>query len=486
MSANDMLLTRLKSFGIASSQVKLGDDSILNIHGVIRSLPYKRLVCVGMWGGQHVYAKFFFGKDAKKYSERDLAGIRLLAAAEITSPVLLHQGELLGGLGSVLIYRAIEPAHNVEKLWAELDKARQFEIAKKLVVAVAEHHNANLIQTDLYLKNFLFSDGVIYTLDGDGIRKYLPLTPKIAVFNLCTLLSKLDVLDLEVWLSALVTLYEQNRNQPVYLTIHAIKNTVCRQRKRVAKRYADQKVFRTCTDVTVVSDKNFSAVSSKFNHLNLTQDADQYDALLASHTILKAGNTCTVGLIKFNQVNVVVKRYNIKNFWHLLGRMWRPSRAAVSWANAHRLMILGIPTASPIALLELRTLGLRSKAYFLSEYVDAPDIATFFTEHHDDLLRSEVIKNVVEMFYRLFLLQVSHEDMKAANIKILNRQPLLIDLDSMRQHDFAFSALKAHVKDLRRFMRNWKDDTSLYNAFIEAFNTTYIDRSALIEANIFN
>lgn len=474
---------------LSTSQLRnitLKRASPITVEAVVRVLPNKREVVKGYWENHRIFAKVFFGKNAKKYAERDLSGVRLLSSAHIVTPELLHHGALADSQGYVLIFKAVESSGSVEALWSTLSKAAQFEMAKKLVITLAEHHNASLIQTDLYLKNFLFSDGIIYTLDGDGIRKYLPLTPKVAVFNLCTLFSKLDVLDVEAWLSDLVALYEQNRNQPVYLTIHAIKNTVCLQRKRVAKRYADQKVFRTCTDVTVVSDKNFSAVSSNFNHLNLTQDANQYDALLASHTILKAGNTCTVGLIKFKQVNVVVKRYNIKNFWHLLGRMWRPSRAAVSWANAHRLIILGIPTASPIALLELRTMGLRSKAYFLSEYVDAPDIATFFTEHHDDLLRSEVIKNVVEMFYRLFLLQVSHGDMKATNIKILNRRPLLIDLDSMRQHDFAFSALKAHVKDLRRFMRNWKEDTSLYNAFIEAFNTTYIDRSALIEANIFN
>jgi tRNA A-37 threonylcarbamoyl transferase component Bud32 len=256
-------------------------------------------------------------------------------------------------------------------------------------------------------------------------------------------------------------------------------------RLKVATSYADKKVFRSCTDVNVVSNKNFSAVSSKYMHLNLVQDVNQYDVLLASNTILKAGNTCTVGLVKMNDTNVVLKRYNIKSFWHLLSRMWRPSRAAISWANTHRLMILDLPTAYPIALLEQRILGLRGRAYFLSEYIEAPDIAAFFAEVTDPLQKTAVVDQMVQMFHRLYLLQISHGDMKATNIKIVNSKPLLIDLDSMKQHKIAFFAFKAHVKDLRRFMRNWKDDTSLYNAFVAAFKAEYQNHSALIKANIF-
>ncbi|MGV3580928.1 MAG: lipopolysaccharide kinase InaA family protein [Methylophilus sp.] len=474
-------LQKLSSAGECPFDLLLSDKSTLNIEAIVRRVPSKRLVCKGNWNNQAVYVKLFFGVDAKRYAQRDQHGVGYLIRANIKTPKLLYAGAVNDF--EVLVYQALVPAENAESVWLRTNEELRLVLALKLVQTVGQHHQAHLLQTDLYLKNFLLFENEVYTIDGDGIRRYKAINNQQAIKNFCVLLSKFDVLEIEAWLVSLLETYH-TANPQVRLDIDKIKLLSNTYRLKVAKSYADQKVFRTCTDVTVVSDKNFSAISSKFNHLDLTQDANQYDALLASQTILKAGNTCTVGLVKFNQANVVVKRYNIKSFWHFLSRMWRPSRAAVSWANAHRLMILGIPTAYPIALLELRTLGLRGKAYFLSEYVDAPDIATFFSEHHDDLLRAEVIKNVVEMFYRLFLLQVSHGDMKATNIKILNRRPLLIDLDSMRQHDFAFCALKAHVKDLRRFMRNWKDDTTLYNAFIAVFNTTYIDRSALIEANI--
>jgi tRNA A-37 threonylcarbamoyl transferase component Bud32 len=174
-------------------------------------------------------------------------------------------------------------------------------------------------------------------------------------------------------------------------------------------------------------------------------------------------------------VLLVIKRYNIKSFWHGVARALRQTRAAASWANAHRLTLLGIATPKPIALIEQRYFGLRGKAYFISEYLEAPDAEMFFEQQQEQATRAHAIHNVVILFYRLYLLKISHGDMKATNMKLLDGLPWLIDLDSMRQHDWDRFALKAHVQDLKRFMKNWQDEPSLYNAFIKEFFAVYAD-----------
>ena len=110
----------------------------------------------------------------------------------------------------------------------------------------------------------------------------------------------------------------------------------------------------------------------------------------------------------------------------------------------------------PIALIEKRWWGLRGQAYFLSEYLDAPDGHDYFTKIKNKKLQAIAIKNIVDLFYRMHLLKLSHGDMKSSNIKVLDGNPYLIDLDSMRQHRCDYFALKAHVQDLRRFMQNWQ------------------------------
>ena len=75
--------------------------------------------------------------------------------------------------------------------------------------------------------------------------------------------------------------------------------------------------------------------------------------------------------------------------------------------------------------------------------------------------------------------------MKATNIKVLtDGWVLLIDLDSMQQHKVGIAAKKAHVRDIKRFMRNWKDQPSLYNAFVKAFKVVYADHAILQTAEI--
>ncbi len=476
----------LSHSGQQAFAINLQDSFALQIESVVRRVPNKRLVCRGIWNNQPVYAKLFIGDDAKKYALRDKRGVDCLAQAALATPVLLYVGTAKDGKTEVLIYQAIENCENAEVVYFnQSDLALRFEIAAKIVCEVAKHHNANLLQTDLYLKNFLIKHDLVYTLDGDGIRQYAKLSERQALKNLSMLLSKFDVLEIEHWLASLVKVYVDIRGWKTTPNLARIENLVNLHRKKVANNYADKKVFRPCTDVQIYQQGDFfSAISTRFFLKSLPSSLQDYDALIASQPRIKSGNTCTVALAKIDGIGVVIKRYNIKSFWHGVYRAVRQTRAAVSWANAHRLKLLGIATAAPIALIEQHRFGLRSKAYFLSEYLDAPDVSEFFSQVTDNALREEAVTNIANLFYRLYLLQISHGDMKSSNIKIIDNKPFLIDLDSMRQHSFAWIAVNAHAKDLRRFMQNWQEVPALYNAFIKALKAVYADHQPLQLAHI--
>jgi hypothetical protein len=292
-------------------------------------------------------------------------------------------------------------------------------------------------------------------------------------------------------------------------------------RQKVATHYAEKKVFRPCTDVPLheVRQPSLDHEKSQFArqktetknsltqcmthklksfvqaHLKLRReyvswaaamDANTLDMALASSSF-KRGHTCTVGFMQMpkndgdadsqDSQSIVIKRYNIKSGFHAAGRSMRTTRAAISWANAHRLMQLGIKAHLPVALLELRSFfGLcASKSYFLMQYIDAPDVATYFAQTQDKVSRANTIHKLTLLFFRLYLMQISHGDLKSTNIKIVNHAPVLIDLDSMKQHQYRWFAKRRHARDLRRFMRNWQDDAQLYQAFKNALITTYQD-----------
>jgi tRNA A-37 threonylcarbamoyl transferase component Bud32 len=472
------LNTHLNSFGFSGPQISLADGSFLKVLEVVRIIPNKRLVCRCLWNGAKVYAKVFVGDQAKRYAERDALGVQFLSQARIKTPTLLLNVELLDFSGQVLIFAEVSSGINAEQAYQ--NSSDFYPAAQQLIAELALHHQFNLIQTDLYLKNFLVDGNDIYTLDGDGIRHYPKLNKSKALANLAVLLSKFDVLEIEAWLPGLLKVYADARRWRALPDIDDVKKMINRHRISVASHYADKKVFRQCTDVAMYkTPRYFEAIARNLGLKQLPINIDACDAFIASGVPLKSGNTCTVSLATVEGVSVVVKRYNIKNFWHGVSRAFRQTRAAKSWANAFRLNILGISTPKPIALIEKRWWGLRGKAYFLSEYLDAPDAHDYFAKIKNKKLQTVAIRNIVDLFYRMHLLKLSHGDMKSSNIKILGENPSLIDLDSMRQHRCDFFALKAHVQDLQRFMQNWQAQPALYNMFVEKFTAVYPDHKAL-------
>lgn len=475
----------LASFGVQNNQIVCNSGETLTVLAIARVLPNQRLVCKCLLKASEVYAKIFIGLRANTHAAREASGTKLLFSANILTPKLLL--ETTTNNQPVIIYEAIENAINAEDFMHQHDFFARQDMAKKLAKTVAQHHNANLLQTDIHLKNFLISGEKVYTIDGDGIQATNSLSQK--QHNLATLLSKLDVLDND-FMQATVEAYYVAINEKFTLSqLLKIGQLTQKIRLKSASNYADKKVFRQCSDVNVIGLKGLFCAASSRAKINIPNNMAELAALILPQNLLKNGNTCTVALAKIDSQQVVIKRYNIKNIWHAVGRAFRQSRAAKSWANAHRLIFFGISTAAPIALIEQRNFsfifgGLRGKAYFLSEYIDAPDVTEYFAQTQHKTERAEVVKNIVTLFYKLYLLQISHGDMKSTNIKIQASQPVLIDLDSMRQHDFAALALKAHARDLRRFMRNWQHSNALYNAFVKAFKVVYADNAPLKLAEI--
>ncbi|MBA3695884.1 MAG: hypothetical protein H0W85_03770 [Methylotenera sp.] len=479
---------------LSPESVTLIDGSQLIGLQAVRKVPGKRVVCRATWNGHDVYAKIFIGNDAEKYALRDKQGIQQLTNMKIPTPELLFYGKARDHLSYILILEAIAESENIESIWHNLPLAssQRLQIATDLVFEVARHHNAGLYQTDLYFKNFLQEGRLIYTLDGDGIRSLPRFNDgQTCLRNLAALLSKLDVLEIEKWLVQLLKGYGKARRWTTLPRLDLVKHLINLQRHKTARNYADKKVFRTCTDVQVNANANqYFAVTRLYSDATELSDVSQLDESLQVPDF-KKGNTCTVGLLKttlatYDAQKIVIKRYNVKSLWHGVMRSFRKTRAAISWANAYRLKLLGIATIQPVSLLEERFFfgKLSRRSYFLSEFIDAPNVDEYFANEHDKAKRAELVKHIAELFYRLYLLKISHGDMKASNLKIVDNQPVLLDLDSMKHHRLGLLAKYRHARDLQRFMHNWQSDESLSNAFKKVFKLVYVDHAPLKLAQI--
>jgi tRNA A-37 threonylcarbamoyl transferase component Bud32 len=229
------------------------------------------------------------------------------------------------------------------------------------------------------------------------------------------------------------------------------------------------KSLRSCTAFLARREDGFyTLLDRSYQGGALDQLLRRPDELLAGGEILKDGNSATVVKINIDGRDLVVKRYNIKNFTHALRRCLRPSRAFVSWKMGQRLCWWRIATPKPVAMLEKRSLGLRSTAYFISEYVGG-SLAYDYLRRPD--ISSEELDKWLQQFTILLTqlrnLGLSHGDFKATNFLCGNDSRLyLLDLDAMRSWARPESGFKVAVsRDYRRLLANWQNEPEIELAF---------------------
>jgi tRNA A-37 threonylcarbamoyl transferase component Bud32 len=201
---------------------------------------------------------------------------------------------------------------------------------------------------------------------------------------------------------------------------------------------------------------------------NLTQILEDPDAFMARGTLLKDGNSSTVVRVQGEHCDWVVKRYNIKSFWHWLSHCLRNTRAWISWGNAHRLKISGIATPQAIAVIEKRFGPLRFTGYYVSEFIAGPHAEAFF---RDDTLadkeRQQAARSFVELFELLRKLGIRHGDCKATNFLLRDFVPWILDLDAMSECRSGARSEGLFRNDRERFMRNWQELPELQQWFDE-------------------
>jgi len=350
---------------------------------ILRVLPEKRLVCFGEWSGRQVVAKFFMDpKSAKRHCAREERGLTALMEAGIKAPALLFKGMLPPDGTPVLGLQRIMPAQDLLTAW---ERAVSFDLRAGLLgraaAVIAEQHEAGLKQDDPHLKNFLWTDDDLFTIDGDAVNtRYMgkPLAIPESLENLGLFFAQFYP-RFDGLVPSAFRLYAEKRTWPVDddLSARLLKNVFSQRNSR--KRAYLKKIYRECSAFVCKRAWNrFMVCDRVFYNEAMVRFLADPDHIMNSGRVLKQGNTSTVTMVEVNGQDMVVKRYNIKNARHAFKRSFRPSRAWISWRNAHLLASLGIATPKPIALVEKRLGPFRSTAYFITEHVDGIDAYSLF------------------------------------------------------------------------------------------------------------
>jgi tRNA A-37 threonylcarbamoyl transferase component Bud32 len=456
----------LRAFQLALSDSK----DLLFCEEIVRVIPGKRLVAFARYGHKQVVAKLFYEpRRAARHAEREYQGIQALLNTGVHTPDLLYHGRSQDKKIHVLLFERILDADSLDDLWQQRASFKEvLPLMQAMIMELATHHVLGILQHDLHFKNFLVKDSKIYTIDGGDLEIFdRPLSKKDSLDNLGLFFSQLGVGSEELKKTLFQT-YSEARSWIVKkYDIAYLNASVERSTARRLEHYS-KKILRNSSAFTRTARLGAITVYDRtYEGSEFLQFLKNPESLFAAPEtqILKAGRSATVAKVKLDNHYFVLKRYNIKGVQHWLRRCLRPTRAANNWRLAQRLRLLGIPTARAAAFIEKRFLNLRGKSYFLMEYIAGQNAGEFFATHQDENGSTRFIaQQMIALFENLASLRITHGDLKMTNI-LISRQPLLIDLDGMREHKTMAGFKRAFQQEIKRFMHNWRDNRSVYEMF---------------------
>ncbi len=428
---------------------------------IVRVIPKKRAVFFGTWNEHSVVIKLFYDKrSAKRHYENELAGLEALQISGVPAPSVLFHGVLFKKHAYVLVLEQITEAYNLDDLWQQKSNPDELiSIMHAMTIELATQHVLGIIQHDLHFKNFLLKGNQIFTLDGGSIECLHELLPKKeSLDHLALFFSQMGV-GAEQLQQKLFQTYAKSRGWIIKRAdIQFLYASIKKWNEKRRENY-QKKMNRNSTAFArvkkplslVMYDRDY--LSDHFKKFLVNPEIAFADTTLE---ILKAGGSSTVAKVEMDGRPIVVKRYNIKNIWHWCRRALRSTRAATSWKLANTLRLFGVATPKPIAFIEKRFLGFKNKSYFVMEYVQGPNLLDYFANYQPHDVRMEkVAVRVATLLKNITKMKMSHGDLKGTNILIANEQPILLDLDGMKEYATLSKANRVYKTEVKRFLKNW-------------------------------
>jgi len=460
-------------FEPGASQGSSNDNEadLLIVNKVLRLVPGKRLVAKSTWRGHEVIAKLFFQKHHwERHFKRECAGLRLTNEAKLLTPKLLGQGNLATGNGSCIITEDLVDALPLGELTAEAGQLPD-KLMDQMLKLVAQCHDFGIWQQDIHLDNFLCSANQLYIIDAAEIRHSKTRTPldhKARMDNLALLFSQFPVSN-DQQLDSLMAQYNLHcSKEPLIKNTHKLDHQLIAARRKRLEKYR-RKLMRTSTAHQVKRSTDCFAIFDRaLDGQLLTEFMQTPDQLIAQGILLKDGNTSTVAQITRGNKSYVVKRYNIKGFWHLVTRQFGRRRALNSWCASFMLNLLGISVPRSFIVMERRHLRwIVGESYLLCELAAGSRIDELVRDSGTDpITRQSIIDVFREFFYVMQRSRLSHGDCKATNFIFGPGRLTVLDLDAVKFHKTAIGYKRDFRKDLGRFARNWHADESC-----QAFNS---------------
>jgi heptose I phosphotransferase len=427
---------------------------------ILRDFPGRRRVVKTTWQEKSVVAKAFYTWRARGYVRRELEGSRALQAAGILTPAVLY------AKNNVIVYDYVPSSLEMNRIWnVATGEQNFFKLVLTIQFALVALHRRGFCYQDPHPHNFLIQGDRVCVIDATNVRRGHHFSDHLK--NLVQFYAQIAVRYQPFILEA----FQQYCQARSFAFTRALETKMLRQLYRARMKRLSRGEKRSLgNNRTFYNTRSFSNRFGCQKEFYVPPERcflPDVESYLLEKGFIKRGRTCSVFRVGVQDKKYVVKRYNVKSFWHLLSICWRKSRAEKSWRNTQKLKLLEIATPDAIAFIENRWGFLfHGKSYFVMPWIEGELVYHVLK----DPLRAPDEKRAIiaelKVWMRVFReMKIVHGDMKATNFIWHEKRLYLLDLDSLRFCYFSRVFLKGHQKDWQRLRDNWRDQPEILGWF---------------------
>ncbi len=400
-----------------------------------------------------VFSQGFLGKRRLK---KEWDGWTQMRLRGLNTPEPLFYGKTEQGENAVVVEQIVDSEIVLDVLQNTSEKTQKVQMLLTVCGELAKQHEKGILQKDMHLGNFLLRGKDIIALDPGQMKFFKqPLAKKKSLSQLAMLLCYLPDEESES-ISRLCDAYFKARGWRIEKSDKITILAQIRKHRKNAIKKGLRKSMRTSRRHLRITTARYKAVLCRAfcdgtNPLDLIE---QIDTLMDDGKVMKQGNACYVSRTKWNDRDIVIKRYNHRGLFYSLRHSFLRSRAHRGWLHGHRLGILEIATPKPVAFIELYKGLVLWQSYLVTDYVEGPRFGQLLEDDRiEQRIRNETRENICKTIGKLALYHITHGDLKHTNILITDEGPVLTDLDGMIVHWWDWTCRRRQARDLESFNR---------------------------------
>lgn len=415
--------------GPLGRMLTLGQDPRELEHTVVKSNPHRRVLRIERNGAVFFIKHHFCSTPlarlrslllvSRAKAEWDaLCRVRALGF-DVPASVAYAQGPSGSGRDSVIITGALTQARNLRESLEALDAQRRLELSRSLGARIRALHEGGVYHRDMQPGN-IFVEPVesgfkFYFLDLHKALFSTRVSRRRRAGDLAQLVFNLTLFCAPEEIDALLSSYADDESQPHFA--QCVKQRA-QKLKALRKCSRAKRCLKNSSQFTVERLQNFRIYHRREipaeEIISIVDGCYRFAADIHIRTI--SAGPCRLAMH--------IKEVKSGGFWQNFKDLFQRPRGRRAWQAANALVVRGIPTPRPLALVEEMLTGLLRRSYLITEFVLSGQTLAEYV-HSNFVLRrpapsevNTVVRKLAEALAALYREGIYHSDLKASNILV--------------------------------------------------------------------